>query len=39
MDDPNPAEIALRRDQLADLSVELGNNRDISLLLEHIFND
>jgi HD-GYP domain-containing protein (c-di-GMP phosphodiesterase class II) len=36
MDDLNPAEIALRLDQLTELSVELSNNRDIPLLLEHI---
>ncbi len=37
-EDLHHAEIALRLDQLTELSVELGNHSDISLLLEHILH-
>jgi HD-GYP domain-containing protein (c-di-GMP phosphodiesterase class II) len=36
MTDPNQTEVALRLDQLTELSVELSSNRDIPLLLERI---
>ena len=36
MTEPNHADIALRLDQLTELSVELSKNRDIPALLEHI---
>jgi hypothetical protein len=35
-EDLNPAEVALRLDQITELSVDRSNNHDIPLLLEHI---
>src|SRR5437868_1499302 len=36
MTDTNHTEVALRLDQLTELSVELSSNRNIPVLLEHI---